>query len=105
MRGSSDRLEHSLKLDKPYELLSPEEAASFMDPRRVPPSPELAKRLSGATDLITLGTVYFNRNRTLALVRVTNWCGRACGTSNWRIFEKSGGEWEERDWIRCRVMA
>lgn len=99
------RLERNLTIPKPYELLNPAEAASFMDPRRVPPDPELARRIAGATDLITLGNVYFNRARTVAVVRIWNWCGRTCGSSAWRAFEKTDGRWAERDWIRCTAVA
>jgi hypothetical protein len=105
LRNAAFRLDRALTLSKPYELLTAQETASFIDPRRRPPSPELARRLAGATDLITLGNVYFDSQRTLAAVAISNYCGPACGGTVWRVFEKSNGRWEERDWIQCVRVA
>jgi hypothetical protein len=99
------RLERAISIRKPYELLSPAEAASFMDPRRNPPDRALQERFAGATDLITLGNVYFNSAHTVAAVKIFVWCGRLCGQGTWRVLEKRGGEWEDRDWVSCTRLA
>lgn len=105
LRDKSFRLEREFSLAKPYELLTPVEGGSFMDPRRDPPGPELQQRFSGATDLITLGNVYFNRKHTLAAVKTWAWCGTLCGRGAWRVLEKTDGRWEDRNWIHCMVLA
>jgi hypothetical protein len=103
--GRPFRLERAISIRKPYELLSPAEAASFMDPRRNPPDRALQERFAGATDLITLGNVYFNAARTVAAVKIFVWCGRLCGQGTWRVLERRDGEWEDRDWVSCTRLA
>jgi hypothetical protein len=105
MRDRSFRLERALSIEKPYELLTPAGAASFMDPRRNPAGSALLGRFAGATDLITLGNVYFNGARTVAAVKMFVWCGRLCGQGTWRVLEKVGTGWEDRNWVNCTRLA
>ncbi|MBZ5583525.1 MAG: hypothetical protein LAQ30_15220 [Acidobacteriia bacterium] len=105
LRGQSFRLEHGFSASKPYELLTPLEGGSFMDPRRNPPGPALERRFAGAMDLITLGNVYFNRDRTVAVVKTFDWCGTLCAQATWHALEKVAGRWELRDWIHCSEIA
>jgi hypothetical protein len=104
-RDRAFRLERAFSIPKRYELLTPAEAASFMDPRRNPPDRALQERFAGATDLITLGNVYFNSSRTVAAVKMFAWCGRLCGQGTWRVLQKENGEWKDRDWVSCTRLA
>jgi hypothetical protein len=104
-RGSAVTLLPPLKIKKPYQLLTPDEVAEFIEIhrlRRTPvpnPNPTFAK----AADLYYLGDVYFNSGRSLALTSLTSFCGSLCGATNWKVFEKTTrGVWEQRpEWVSC----
>jgi len=53
-----------------------------------------------------LGDVYFNQFHMLALTALSTYWGSACGTTAWKIFEKSlNGRWEQRPWVFCGGIA
>jgi hypothetical protein len=103
-----------LKLDRPHVLLSPEEVQEFRDDRSralvasinagpsftpladrvlVPPS---NPRFQGSKDLFLVSTVYFNRNRSLAIVLVHKWSNPRAASVRWIVFQKSAnGIWQE----------
>ncbi len=98
-------LTQALSLDKPYTLLSGDEARAFKQSRR--PVPGVTNEMfRGVSDLITFSNVYFNQAGTLALTAISTWCGGRCASYRWMVFEKlNNGNWEERPWTTCRTMA
>jgi hypothetical protein len=112
----ADRNEHSLKrfrLDlafnilKPYDLLTDEEANQFSELRNSPGrrTNEVGK-FRGAIDLITLGNVYFDKNRTIAAVYTSAYCGSLCALGTWHVFIKtSKGDWDKQNWVKCMTIA
>ncbi len=107
-RGDVVNLVPALRIKKPYQLLTPDEVAEFIEihrlrPTPVPnPNPVFAK----AADLFYLGDVYFNSGRTLALTSLTSFCGSLCGASNWKVLQKTtSGQWEQRaEWVSCHGL-
>ena len=75
------QLERKLEVDRPYELLNEAEAKQFSDRRMR--SQEEPDRFRGAIDLLSFGNVYFDRSRTMAVVRTGAWCGGLCGLWVW----------------------
>lgn len=95
-----------LHITERYVILTEEDVKAFSNERLVgsknKPSDE---RFRGVTHLFRLGDVYFNPQRTLALVQLSTWCGSLCGRWDWRVFEKVDGKWEERHWVRCGAVS
>jgi hypothetical protein len=57
------------------------------------PQPAANPRFVGATARIGLSEVFYNGNRTLALVYVGVICGPLCGNFGWNVFEKTSSGW------------
>lgn len=104
-------LKRALSIRKPYVLLNAEEAEAFMKSRMLPhvpadPPQAVEDQFKDVADIFTLGDVYFNQSRTLALTFVSSWCGGLCGLLRWKVFEKlESGAWVERDWVGCSTIA
>lgn len=77
------QLERKLSIQKPYVLLTADQAKQFIEDRS---RDELFR---GVTDLFSLSDVYFNQRRTLALTALSSWCGGLCGLYRWKVFEKT----------------
>jgi hypothetical protein len=97
---------------RPYKLVTDAEARLFQTSRigdkRVSnptPTPALTRLFAQASDIIRLGPVFFNHQRTLAIVSVSNWCGGLCGGQAWRIFIKRDHVWIEQSWSRCTLVS
>jgi hypothetical protein len=100
------RLERAFTIAKPYDLVTEDQAAQFRNLRNTPGhSTGDVDLFRGATDLFTLGNVYFDRNRTLAAVYMWAWCGSLCGSGTWRVFTNAGGGWQEQKWVNCFTVA
>jgi hypothetical protein len=99
------RLDRALTIVKAYDLVDEAGAKEFIELREhMSSSPD--SRFAGAVDLITLGNVYFDRHRTLAMVHMSAWCGNLCGFWRWRILERQGPDhWEDRPWVRCVTIS
>jgi hypothetical protein len=115
-RSDSFRLERRFTLSKPYEILDPAEVKQFeemtMNRSLRGGSRDDVDKFRGGTDIIRLGNVYFNRDRTLAMVRTGAWCGGLCGLWVWRILENNDkGGWQElsrtklENWRMCLTVA
>ena len=102
------QLERKLSIQKPYVLLTADQAKQFIEehslhPNRPKPREE---QFLGVADLYSLSDVYLNPRRTLALTAISSWCGLLCGSFQWKVFEKTeSGKWEELDWSTCMVVA
>ena len=90
-----------------YVILDPHVANEvIMTAPRLSQSPIIRDRYLGADYLLIFSDVYFNRQRTVALVWVDRWCGGLCGESAWVAFEKGNdGVWQRRPWARCIAIA
>jgi hypothetical protein len=103
--GARFRLERALSISKPYDLVAEKQAAEFRKLRNTPGrSTDDVELFRGATDLITLGNVYFDRKRTLAAVYTWAYCGNLCAYGTWRVFVNRAG-FQEENWIRCMTIA
>ena len=100
-------LERAFEIAKPYNLITEEQAHQFGKLRLGPGSnTQEVELFRGATDLITLGNVYFDRKRTVAATYTAAYCGSLCGFWTWRVFVKNGkGDWAEQHWTRCMTIA
>jgi hypothetical protein len=83
-----------------------EQAAEFRKLRNTPGrSTDEVELFRGATDLITLGNVYFDRKRRLAAVYMWSYCGNLCAYGTWRVFVNRAGGFQEQNWIKCMTIA
>jgi hypothetical protein len=99
------RLERSIKISKPYDLVTADQAKQFGAWQMGRSSAEL-EGFRGAADLITLGNVYFDKKRTMAAAYTWAWCGSLCAYGTWRVFTKDEkGRWDEQHWISCMTIA
>ena len=107
IREKRFRLERAFKIPKPYELVTAEQAKQFGALRNSPGhATDEVELFRGASDLISLGNVYFDRKRTLSAVYTGAFCGGLCGYGTWRIFARNAkGEWEEQHWTSCITIA
>jgi len=104
-RNQKYRLERALSIARDYELLDDAGIARFLKERERDAAPQ-EDRFAGAVDVITLGNVYFDRQRTLALVVMNSFCGNLCGFQSWRIFERRDKDtWVERPWVHCYTIS
>lgn len=92
-KDEHNMLVRELKIAKPYRYVTSAEARD----------PSIRQ---GATDIFSVGNVYFDRDRTIALTYLASVCGGLCGKFTWRVFERNkDGNWEARDWVHCFTMA
>ncbi len=56
----------------------------------------IRRAASGSSGIVFFSAVYFNRNRTAALVYVNDWCANLCAAGQWVYLEKHGGKWVRR---------
>jgi len=54
---------------------------------------------SGGSGIAFFSAVYFNNQRTAALVYVNVWCANLCSAGEWVYLEKQGGSWVRRSGI------
>jgi hypothetical protein len=101
------QLERKLEVDRPYDLITQVEAKQVREFRMMPHlnGEQEPEKFRGAQDVITLGNVYFDKSRTVAIVRTGAWCGGLCGLWTWRALIKENGSWVEQPWAGCVSMA
>ncbi len=108
-KSDSFRLERKFAISKPYEILDAAEVKQFiqmtMNPSPLDGSRDEVDKFRGGTDIIRLGNVYFNHERTFAMVRTGAWCGGLCGLWVWRILEWKEDGWHELEWDTCITVA
>jgi hypothetical protein len=75
------QLQHQLKLDRPYELLTEEQVAQFR------------KTLTGYASVTFFSEVYYNTRQTAALVYAESVCATPCANGQWVYLEKRDHEW------------
>jgi hypothetical protein len=105
-KAESFQLERKFEVDRPYELLTEAEAKQFSDDRMRSHLGETEpEKFRGAVDLLSFGNVYFDRSRTMAVVRTGAWCGGLCGLWVWRVLVREDGRWQDKPWSTCVTMA
>jgi hypothetical protein len=90
-RQEQVQLQHQLKLDRPYTLLTQDEVDTF---RKNPAAtqPNQARYSS----VVLLSEVYFNPAGTAALVYIDKACATPCGSGQWLYLAKRDGQWIRR---------
>jgi len=100
------QLKPQFSIPKPYMLLSADEVNAFVAERGLSTGrPGQSEMFRGVSDYFTLSDVYFNQNGRLALTALSSWCGGLCAQSQWRVFEKHDGKWQELRWGLCAAIA
>jgi hypothetical protein len=84
-------LEHRLKLDRPYTLVSEHGVAEFGKSATAADS-----GLQGIADITRFSEVYFNTAQTAALVYTDSVCANPCANGQWIYLEKHDGQWVRR---------
>jgi hypothetical protein len=97
-------LEREFTLNRPYQLLSREEALTFlqdslrstpqiMPPGGIPPNPN--PLFPRAKRVFRLSDVYFNKDRSLAFTYVSVMTTTMDGQGGWKILKRAKGAWQE----------
>lgn len=89
-------LTRNFNLDRPYILLNPSEAADFRTSRSSATAPRTYSDIPGIT---YFSPVFFNHDRTAALVYMVDWCGNLCSGGQWVYLEKQNKNWVRRSGI------
>ena len=96
-KDERNRLLRQFNISKPYRYLSRAEGQNFLS------GPMTMRE---ATDLFSVGNVYFDRDRSIALTYRSSVCGGLCGKFTWRVFERNtDGRWQERRRVSCFAVA
>ena len=90
-RQNRAQLEHRLKLDRPYTLVSAHGVAEFSKG-----APAADSDLQGIADITRFSEVYFNTTQTAALVYTDSVCANPCSDGQWIYLEKRDGQWVRR---------
>jgi hypothetical protein len=107
------RLERAFNSPKPYDLITEAQVKQFLGSRNWPKPAHGHIRTGGEVEpfpgagyLITLGNVYFDRQRSVAAVYTSAYCGGLCGFLAWSVFLKNAqGGWDEQPWTTCVTHA
>jgi|HubBroStandDraft_5_1064220.scaffolds.fasta_scaffold59837_2 hypothetical protein len=84
-------------LDRPYTLLTSSDIQEFQDSRTsVAPDSAIQQKYSGYPGINYFSDVYFNPQRSAALVYMVAWCTNLCGQGEWVYLEKQSGQWVRR---------
>ena len=96
-----------MKTKAPLRMLTASEAAEFYASRSDPKAPDsLTEKSKGAPGLSSFSQVFFNTNRTLAMVYADGWCGGRCGHRFWRVFERTtDGGWKVQPWVVVKSLS
>lgn len=90
-------LEHKIKVDRPYTLLTPDDVAELKSTLAgIDPGSQLQDKWAGYAGITFFSEVYFNTAHTAALVYMNNFCANLCANGQWIYLEKNGNEWVRR---------
>jgi hypothetical protein len=91
------QLEHQLKIERPYTLLSADDVAELRNSLAgIDPGSQLKDKWVGYPGITYFSEVYFNTSRTAALVYMNNFCANLCANGQWIYLEKDGAQWVRR---------
>jgi hypothetical protein len=97
-------LKRLFTFSKPYQLLTATEADGFLrEAKEATPSVNRNPLYPKSKRIFRLGDVYFNKNRTLAVVFFSVYTTSSAGSGSWRAFRKAAnGEWQTNNsWATC----
>lgn len=84
-------------LDRPYVLLTDADVAAFRTARSsATPDSDEAQKYSAYPGINFFSDVYFDTQRSAALVYRLDWCGSLCSQGEWIYLEKRDGAWVVR---------
>jgi hypothetical protein len=90
-------LDHQLKIDRPYALVSADDVAELRNSLAgIDPGSQLKDKWAGYPGITYFSEVYFNTSRTAALVYMNNFCANLCANGQWIYLEKDDGQWVRR---------
>ena len=96
-RNQRQTLTRNFHLDRPYTLFTSDDIQEFRSVRTaITPDSSLADKYSGYPGVTYFSDVYFNPQRSAALVYILDWCSNFCGQSEWVYLEKQDGQWIRR---------
>lgn len=103
-KNSAVTLKRLFTFSKPYQLLTVAEVDRFL--REAMETTQTANRnpfYQKSKRVFRLGDMYFNKNRTLAVVFFSVYTTPADGSGSWRAFRKAAnGQWETNNsWSTC----
>ena len=91
------QLTRRFKLSEGYTLLNSGQVADFRNARAgTSPGSDLQSQYAGYPGITFFTEVYFNSQRTAALVYRNNWCASPCSSGQWFYLEKHGDAWTRR---------
>jgi hypothetical protein len=91
------QLSHQLKIDRPYALLDADDVAELRNTLAgIHPGSQLQDKWAGYPGITYFSEVYFNTDRTAALVYMNNFCANLCANGQWIYLEKNGTQWVRR---------
>jgi hypothetical protein len=98
---------HELKIAKPYIFLTEDEIKVFNSAHSSIGAPLVPNPQFGdAVSVIRLSNVYFNKDRSLAVVYISSECGMLCAEGRRKVFEKTATGWKEvAGGTRCVISA
>jgi hypothetical protein len=90
-------LTRHFQLNRPYVLLSPQDAADLKASKVSPDADsDLVSAYEDYLGITYFSEVYFNTQQTAALVYILDWCGNLCSQAGWIYLEKQNGVWVRR---------
>jgi hypothetical protein len=96
-RTQRQTVTRNFHLDRPYTLLSATEIQELRDARTaVSPDSSQTQKYGGYPGITYFSDVYFNPQRSAALVYMLDWCSNFCGASEWIYLEKHDSQWIRR---------
>ena len=100
------RLKASLfKTNRPVRVLTEDQAATFGQDLAEGDPKTIERHWPGASGLHSFSRVYFNSDRTVAMVHESTYCGILCGTWEWQVLERTPGGWRVLRWNRLGAPA
>jgi hypothetical protein len=90
-------LTRRFQLDRPYILLTPDDAANLKASKISPDADsDLQAKYQDYLGITYFSQVYFNTQQNAALVYILDWCGNLCSQATWVYLEKQNGVWVRR---------
>ena len=99
-------LEKILQIERPYDLIFPEELERFFY-QGAARWRAFYEKYPDSDGWIDVSAVGFNESRTIAIVKLENYCGLACGGGEFHVLEKKEGKWRPLKWkgSSCRWVS
>ena len=96
-RNERQTVIRAFHLDRPYTLLTRSDIQAFQDSRTSLAADSASQqKYSGYPGINYFSDVYFNPQRSAALVYMVAWCTNLCGQGEWVYLEKQNSQWVRR---------